>query len=68
VMPVVVLIYECVMYHEVVPQGPIWTIISVHNNNNNNSLALVCKRNILTEQPPLVGEDSANFCGYRGVR
>jgi hypothetical protein len=28
-----------------------------------NFLAVVRKRTILTEQPPLVGEVSANFCG-----
>jgi hypothetical protein len=28
-----------------------------------NSVALVRKRTTLTEQPPLVGEVSANFCG-----
>jgi hypothetical protein len=28
-----------------------------------NSVALVRKRTIPTEQPPLVGEVSANFCG-----
>jgi hypothetical protein len=31
--------------------------------NNNNSVALVPERTIATEQPPLVGEVSANFCG-----
>jgi hypothetical protein len=36
-----------------------------------SSVALVCKRTIPTERPPLVGEVSANFCGYsvwRGQR
>jgi hypothetical protein len=36
-----------------------------------NSVALVCKRTILTERPPHVDEVSANFCGYsmsRGQR
>jgi hypothetical protein len=28
-----------------------------------NSMALVRKRTIPTERPPLVGEVSANFCG-----
>jgi hypothetical protein len=28
-----------------------------------NSVALVGKQTIQTEQPPLVGEVSANFCG-----
>jgi hypothetical protein len=35
--------------------------------NNNNSVALVRKRTIPTERPPLVGEVSTNFCGQRGV-
>jgi hypothetical protein len=30
-----------------------------------DSVALVNKRTILTERPPLVGEVSANFCGQR---
>jgi hypothetical protein len=29
-----------------------------------NSVALVRERTIPTEWPPLVGEVSANFCGY----
>jgi hypothetical protein len=33
------------------------------DDNNNNSVALVRERTIQTEQPPLVGEASANFCG-----
>jgi hypothetical protein len=33
-----------------------------------NSVALVSKRTILSERPPLVGEVSANFCGYRVLR
>jgi hypothetical protein len=32
-----------------------------------NSMALVHEQTILTERPSLVGEVSANFCGYRGV-
>jgi hypothetical protein len=35
--------------------------------NNYNSMALVCKQTMPTERPPLVREDSANFCGWRGV-
>jgi hypothetical protein len=38
-----------------------------NNNNNNNSMALVHERTIPTEQPLLVGEVSASFCGYRGI-
>jgi hypothetical protein len=30
-------------------------------------MALVCERTIPAEQPLLVGEVSANFCGQRGV-
>jgi hypothetical protein len=37
-----------------------------NNNNNNNSVALVRQRTIAIEQPPLVGEASANFCGKKG--
>jgi hypothetical protein len=33
------------------------------NNLKLNSVALVRKRTIPTERPPLVGEVSANFCG-----
>jgi hypothetical protein len=32
-----------------------------------NSVTLVRERTILAERPPLVGEVSANFCGYRDV-
>jgi hypothetical protein len=35
---------------------------------NHNSVALVRKRIIPTERPPLVGEVSANFCGWRVPR
>jgi hypothetical protein len=33
-----------------------------------NSVAVVRKRTIPTERPPLVGEVSANLCGYRVLR
>jgi hypothetical protein len=33
------------------------------NKGKLNSVALVRKRTIPTERPPLVGEVSANFCG-----
>jgi hypothetical protein len=36
--------------------------------NKTNSVALVRKRTIPTERPPLVGEVSANFSGYRVSR
>jgi hypothetical protein len=32
-----------------------------------NSVTLVRERTVPTERPSLVGEVSANFCGYRGV-
>jgi hypothetical protein len=32
-----------------------------------NSVVLVSERAIPTERPPLVGEVSANFCGWRGA-
>jgi hypothetical protein len=35
---------------------------------NLNSVAVVRKRTIPTERPPLVGEVSANFCRYRVLR
>jgi hypothetical protein len=34
-----------------------------NNNNNNDSVSLVRERTIPIEQPPLVGEVGANFCG-----
>jgi hypothetical protein len=34
-----------------------------NNSNNNNSVALAREQTIPTEQQPLVGEVSANFCG-----
>jgi hypothetical protein len=37
--------------------------ITVYNYYKLNSAALVSKRNIPTELPPLVGEIIANFCG-----
>jgi hypothetical protein len=36
---------------------------AVHKNKTNNFVALARKRTIPTEQPPLVGEVSANCCG-----
>jgi hypothetical protein len=40
--------------------------ISIHKILN--SVVLVRKRSIPTERPPLVGEVSADFCGYRVLR
>jgi hypothetical protein len=40
---------------------------NVSKGINNNSVALVRERTMLTERPPLVGEVSLNFCGWRGV-
>jgi hypothetical protein len=39
------------------------TFNNSNNNNNNNSVASVRERTVQTERPPLVGEDSPNFCG-----
>jgi hypothetical protein len=36
--------------------------------NKTNSVALVQERTIPTERPPLIGEVSANFCGYKVSR
>jgi hypothetical protein len=36
----------------------------LHIQTKVNSVVLVRERTILTERPPLVGEVSANFCGY----
>jgi hypothetical protein len=38
------------------------------NQQTTKSVALVRERTIPTEQPPLVGEVSANVCGYRVSR
>jgi hypothetical protein len=35
-----------------------------NNNNINNYVTLVRERTIQTERPPLVGEVTANFCGW----
>jgi hypothetical protein len=40
----------------------------VKKNSNNNSVALERERPIPTEQPPLVGEVSANFLPIEGCR
>jgi hypothetical protein len=37
--------------------------VLTHKKKTLNSVALVYKRTIPTERPPLVGEISANFCG-----
>jgi hypothetical protein len=37
-------------------------------NKQTNSVAFVRERTIPTERPPLVGEVSANFFGYRVLR
>jgi hypothetical protein len=34
-----------------------------NNNNNNNNVALVRKRTIPSERPPLVDKACVNFCG-----
>jgi hypothetical protein len=40
-----------------------YIFISTTNNKQTNSVALVRKRTIPTERPPLVGEVNANFSG-----
>jgi hypothetical protein len=41
---------------------------SMHRELQKNSVAVVRKRTIPTERPPLVGEVSANLCGQRVLR
>jgi hypothetical protein len=43
-------------------------IILIKKQRKTNSVALVLKRTIPTERPPLVGEVSANFSGKRASR
>jgi hypothetical protein len=45
-----------------------WTRWAGLANKQTNSVAWVHERTIPTEQPPLVGEVSANFCRYRVAR
>jgi hypothetical protein len=40
-----------------------WVNVVNLNIDKNNSVAIVHERTIPTEQPPLVGEVSANVCG-----
>jgi hypothetical protein len=40
-------------------------IIIITTNNSINTVGLVLERTIPSERPPLVGEVSANVCGYR---
>ena len=46
---------------------PELTDLELNSNYKLNSVASVRTRTIPTERPPPVGEDSANFCGERGV-
>jgi hypothetical protein len=50
----------------VLPSSPSWNnfvlMSGTNNNYNNNSVALVRKRTLLTQRPPLVDKVSANFC------
>jgi hypothetical protein len=39
-----------------------------NNKKQTNLVAWVRERTIPTERPPLVGEASANFCGYNEPR
>jgi hypothetical protein len=50
-----IILTDC-LYVLVYPCHGLWT-------NKTDSVALVCERTIPTEPPPLVSEDSANFCG-----
>jgi hypothetical protein len=54
---------RCLAYHSSQPAETTITRPSLAKKPKLNSLALVRKRTILTERPPLVGEVSANFCG-----
>jgi hypothetical protein len=45
----------------------VWSSVMEHPGSCANSVDLVRERTIPTERPPLVGEVSAKFCGYRGV-
>jgi hypothetical protein len=49
-------------------QADLKSIMYVSFRQKLNSVALVRKRTIPTELPPLVGEVSANFCWYRESR
>jgi hypothetical protein len=42
--------------------------LSICSGTKENSVALVRERTISIERPPLVGEVSANLCGYRVLR
>jgi hypothetical protein len=43
-------------------------ILTVYSKKKLNSVAVVRKRTIPTELPPLVGEVSAKFCGQKVLR
>jgi hypothetical protein len=49
---------------------PLWYYVSITVNTKTKlkSMVWVHERTIPTERPPLVGEMSANFCGYRVPR
>jgi hypothetical protein len=53
----------------ILPAALVPGVYSASNRNEylTNSVALVLERTIPTEQLPLVGEVSANVCGYRDV-
>jgi hypothetical protein len=47
---------------------PHQNVLQLSQQTKLNSVALARKRTMRTERPPLVGELSANFCGYRVSR
>jgi hypothetical protein len=46
-------------------QLPKCIILCLTKNKRTSSVALGCNQIILTERPLLVGEVTANFCGYK---
>jgi hypothetical protein len=55
----------CVLFQKLLGQeSDVLYIMSqpFHRERNKNSVALICELTILTEEPPLVSEVSANFC------
>jgi hypothetical protein len=56
--------FHVVLYHESYSQiVTTVAIFIVKKTKKKTPVAVVCKRTIPTERPPLVGEVSANFCG-----
>jgi hypothetical protein len=67
--PVTVILLDCYCYRRTLPETYHYSRIVTFVNDHlqlyllTYSVALVRKRTIPTERPPLVGEVSANFCG-----